>query len=59
MSEKVTNPPSARVVPSRETPSLGYFYQSYEGKGGSASAKPSSTPERKFTELQNLVVNLG
>ncbi len=59
MYEKAANPPSARVVPSKETPSLGYFYQSYEGKGGSASAKPTSTPERKFVELQNLVVNVS
>lgn len=47
---------AARVLPSKESPTPPYFYQSYEGKGGSASADRGNAPERKFAELQNLVV---
>jgi hypothetical protein len=49
--------PKATLSPGRETPSPEYRYQSFSGKSGSVSAKPQTVPERKFAELQNLVLH--
>ena len=46
----------ARVIPGAATPTAPYFYQRYDGKSGSASARNEKQPERRFAELQNLHV---
>ena len=54
MSDVKTAP--ARVIPGTSNPAPPYFYQSYDGRGSSASATPRHAPTQKFSELQNLVV---
>jgi hypothetical protein len=56
MSDKKTQHDGVTVRSSLATPSPTYSYQTYQGKSGSASTKAPRVEERRFVELQNLVL---